>query len=216
MLNRKNVASSKSRTLVAYSHPESVLSEQYNMIHANIKFAMNDKNSRTFLITSPSNGEGKTTVAANLAVSMAQQNEKVLLIDANLRNPYLHSIFNISNSIGLTNVLTGSALLEEVIYHTEIRRLDILPSGLATNNPVELLGSKLMDELLNNASQRYDVVLIDSHSVLEIIDTKLLANHCDGVVLVIKKGKTNSGKAKDAKKVLEFAKAKIVGAVLNG
>jgi len=201
--------------LIAYSYPESIISEQYRMIQANIKFSVDDNKKQTYLITSPNKGEGKSTTAANLAVSMAQQKTKVLLIDANLRNPSLHIIFNLPNSIGLTDVLTGRSSLSNAVHHTDVGRLDVITSGLIPINPVELLSSMMMNELLVSSLKSYDVVLIDSHSVLELTDTKLLANQCDGVVLVIQSGKTLSDEALQAKKVLEFAKANLIGVIIQ-
>lgn len=185
------------------------------MIHTNIKFMMSEQQSRTFLITSSSDGEGKSMVATNLAVSMAQQKKKVLLIDANLRRPALHSFFKTANAEGLTDVLTGRLSFSEAVHHTEVWRLDLLSSGVVPFNPVELISSQMMQDLLKKAEQNYDVIIIDSNSVLEVTDTKLLANQCDGVILVIQNGKTKLEKAAEAKKVLKYAKAKVVGAVLN-
>ena len=205
----------KKRTIVTHLHPESRISEQFRTIHTNIKFSMAEAKSRIFLITSPGDGEGKSTTAANLAVSMAQQKEKVLLIDANIRRPALHAFFKTSNSTGLTDVLTGKVSFYEAIQHTEVGRLDLLSSGLIQYNPVELLGSHMMEELLRTALKSYGSILIDSNALLEVTDTKLLANQCDGVILVIQNGKTKFEKAAEAKKVLEFAKAKLVGVVVN-
>ncbi|MDQ0198793.1 capsular exopolysaccharide synthesis family protein [Neobacillus ginsengisoli] len=212
---RKTLAETKKRTLITYSFPESIISEQFRTIQTNIKFSIAEQKGRKFLITSPSEGEGKSTTSANLAVSMAQQKERVLLIDANLRNPSLHSFFKLPNSNGLTEVLTGKSSFEEAINHTEIGRLDVLTSGFIPHNPVELLGSNMMQELLNYALQSYDVILIDSNAVLDVTDTKLLVQQCDGVVLVMQNGKTKIEKAKEAKKVLDFAKARLVGVVFN-
>lgn len=208
-------AAAKKGNLIAYSHPESIISEQFRMIQTNIKFVMEDNDNHIFLVTSPSSGEGKSTAVANLAVSMAVQKEKVLLIDANLRAPVLHTIFKISNSTGLSDVLKGKIPFEETIFHTEIGRLDVLTSGTRSFNPGELLGSPIMHELLKTALKSYDVILIDSHSVLDVTDTKLLANQCDGVILVLKNGKTSLEKTAEAIKELEFAKAKLVGVILN-
>lgn len=212
---RSSIASAKKRTIITYSHPDSSIAEEFRMIHTNIKFSMTEQKSRTLLITSPSEGEGKSTTAVNLAVSIALQKEKVLLIDGNLRNPALHSFFNIANTEGLTDVLTGKAAFEDAVYHTEIGRLDVLASGHIPQNPAELLGSQMMQELLKNALESYDIVLIDSCAILEVTDTKLLANQCDGVVLVLNNGKTKFEKAAEAKKVLKFANARIIGAVMN-
>jgi capsular exopolysaccharide synthesis family protein len=215
VLNRRfSKLALKRKILITYSNPESIISEQYRMIQANIKFSTEDKKSKTFLITSPNRGEGKSSTAANLAVSIAQQKEKVLLIDANLRSPEIHSIFKMPNSPGLTDVLTGMVRFEDAINHTVIGRLDVLTSGKVPVNPVELLASRMMQELLASLPN-YDVVLIDSYSVLELTDTKLLANQCDGVVMVIQKGKTQLDQASEAKKVLEFAKAKLIGVIIN-
>lgn len=205
----------KKRTLITSSYPDSIISEQYRMIQTNIKFSMPGENSKIFLITSPSDGEGKSTTAANLAITIAQQKEKVLLIDANLRKPSLHSFFKTSNSIGLTDVLNGRISFHDAIIHTENGRLDLMPSGQIPYNPVELLGPQMMQELLKIAQKSYHTILIDSNAILDVTDTKLLANQCDGVVLVIQNGKTKLEKAAEAKKVLEFAKANLVGVVMN-
>lgn len=210
-----NKATPKKRTLVTYSNPDCMISEQFRMIQANIKFSVKGDKNSLFLITSPNSGEGKSTTAANLAISMAQQGDSVLLMDANLRNPTIHSFFKIPNSKGMSDVLTGRLSFDNAISRTEIGRLDILTSGMATLNPVELLGSEMMEELLIIAKSSYDIVLIDSHSVLEVTDTKLFASQCDGVILIIQTGKTKQQKAAIAKKELEFSKARLIGFILN-
>ena len=204
----------KKRNLVTYTQPESLISEQFREIRTNMKFINNNDN-KIFLITSSENGEGKSTTISNLAVSIAQQKEKTLIIDANLREPLIHSIFKIPNEIGLTHVLTGNATLEEAIYQTEINRLEVLTSGSTAFNPAELLETKRMKELLKSIAEKYDIVLIDAPAVLKSTETRVLANQCDGVVLVVSSGKTEIEKAIETKKVLELAQAKIVGAILN-
>ena len=215
LIFNKKKALSKQRKIISHAHPESIISEQFRMIHTNIKFMLAEQKSRILLITSPCDTEGKSTTAANLAASMAQQKKKVLLIDANLRKPSLHTFFKLSNTNGLSDVLTGRLSFSEVVHHTEIWRLDLLSSGIVPSNPVELLGSQTMQDLLKKAAQFYEVIIIDSNSILEVTDTKLLATQCDGVILVVQNGKTKVDKAAEAKKVLEFAKAKLVGVILN-
>jgi capsular exopolysaccharide synthesis family protein len=212
---RKKQSAANTKALISASYPDSVISEQFRMIQTNIKFSLAGEKSKIILITSPSDGEGKSTTAANLAITLSQQKEKVLLIDANLRNPALHSFFNHSNVNGLVDVLSGRIPFHDAITHTEIGRLDLLPSGQIPDNPVELLGSQKMQELLSVALRSYNTILIDSKSILDVTDTKLLAKQCDGVVLVIQYGKTKFEKAAEAKKVLQFAKAKLVGVVMN-
>ena len=212
---RTSKQTKRKNPFVTYYYPESVLADQFQMIQTNINFLMSEKTSQTLMVTSPEEGDGKSTMLANLAVSMAQQKKKVLLVDTNLRSPALHEFFHTSNSTGLTDVLTGRMTFSEVVYHTEIWRLDLLASGPVPKNPVELLGSKMMKDLLVKLKESYDVIILDSSALLKIPDTKLLANLCDGVVLVIKNGKTKLQNATEAKKVIEFAKARLIGVILN-
>ena len=138
---RKLLINTKKRNLITYTNPDSIISEQYRTIRTNIHFLNRDKKSNILLVTSPGNWEGKSTTASNIAVSMAQQKEKILLIDGNLRNPSIHSIFKTSNATGLTDVLMGKATFEEAVYSSNIESLDILTSGAIPFNPVELLAS---------------------------------------------------------------------------
>jgi capsular exopolysaccharide synthesis family protein len=205
----------RKKNLIAYFSPDSVIAEQYRSIKTNIHFMCSTQNIRTILITSPSEREGKSTTSNNLAISMAQQNERVLLIDANLRRPTAHLSFKISNTIGLTSILNGMASLDEVIHKTEIGRLDVLPSGPNAIFPSELLASEGFAKLLANSLSIYDYILIDSPSVLEVADTKILASQCEGAVLVLNPGKSKHKKVVEAKRVLEFANAHVVGVILN-
>ncbi|MED1205190.1 CpsD/CapB family tyrosine-protein kinase [Heyndrickxia acidicola] len=211
----RRIKPQKNNVLITYTHPDSIISEQYRMIEANIKFSMDTMKSRAFLITSPSSGEGKSTSAANLAVTMALNNEKVLLIDANFSNPVMHTVFNVPNSPGLTDILNNKSAFYEAVHHTGIAGLDILASGRMYSNIGTQLDSNRMQSILNSTLHAYDVILIDSHSILDLTDTKLLASQCDGVVLVLKKGKTSLSKAAQTRKVLEFAKANLVGVIFN-
>jgi len=210
--NKKNV---KKRFLVTFTHPDSMISDQFRMIRTNINFLTEEKKQRNILITSTENGEGKSTITANLAVSMAQQKEKVLLIDANLRDSNIHKIFKIENNAGLTNVLTKQVSLEEAVIQSGIGNLDILPSGSVSFNPVEILANETVKDLLKILVNTYDIVLVDSPSILEFTESRVLANHCDGVVLVVNRGRTETDNLIEARRVLDLAHGNLVGAIFN-
>jgi len=209
---KKNV---KKRFLVTFTHPDSMISDQFRMIRTNINFLTEVKKQRNILITSTENGEGKSTITANLAVSMAQQNERVLLIDANLRDSNIHKIFKIDNNTGLTNVLTKQVGLKEAIIQTGIGNLDVLSSGSVSFNPVEILANENVKDLLKILVNTYDIVLVDSPSILEFTESRVLANHCDGVVLVVNRGRTETDNLIEARRVLDLANGNLVGAIFN-
>jgi capsular exopolysaccharide synthesis family protein len=211
---RKSRNIAQKRNLITFSNPESIISEQFRTLRTNVHFSTEGKKS-IILITSPSGSEGKSTAAANLAVSMAQQKEKVLLVDANLREPAIHFIFKKENTIGLTDVLSEEVSFEEAIIPTDIGSLAILTSGDMAVHPAELLGSEVLQKVFQKALREYDVILVDSPPILDVTDTKLLANKSDGVILVISQGRTEIEKAAEAKKALEFAKANLFGVILN-
>lgn len=200
---------------MTYSNPDSMISDQFRAIRTNIKFITEKKKNRLFIITSPSGGEGKSTTTANLAVSMAQQKEKILLIDANLRDPIIHDIFKIPNHLGLTGILTGKVCLDNAIQPTEIGNLEVLTSGAALFNPAELLGNEQMTSLLKTVADMYDIVLIDSPPILDSTEARILANQCDGVILVVNRGKTELEKLVESRRVLELAHSRLVGAIMN-
>ncbi|TWD98920.1 protein-tyrosine kinase [Neobacillus bataviensis] len=215
IINKKTMITKRKNPFLTYYYPNSLLADQFQTIQTNINFLMSEKMTQTIMVTSPEEGDGKSTLLANIAVAIAQQKKKVLLIDSNLRAPALHEFFYTSNTHGLTDVLSGRMTLSEVVHHTEIWRLDLLSSGSIPKNPVELLGSKIMKELLVKVKESYDVIILDSTALIKLPDTKLLASLCDGVLLVVKNGKTKLQSASEAKKMLEFAKARLLGVVLN-
>lgn len=168
------------------------------------------------MVTSSSPSEGKSTTASNMAVVFAQQGKKVLFIDADLRKPTAHYTFQQNNVKGLTTVLTRQSELLETINPTRIENLDILTSGPIPPNPAELISSKAMEEMLAAAYLQYDMVIFDTPPVLAVTDAQLLANQCDGTVMVVASGSTEKESAQKAKELLESAKAKLLGVVLNG
>ncbi|MEK3991749.1 CpsD/CapB family tyrosine-protein kinase [Robertmurraya sp. FSL R5-0851] len=212
---RKELTKIKKRNLITYSNPESIISEQFRTIRTNIHFLNEHEKNNLLVVSSPGRSEGKSTIIANTAISIAQQKEKVLLIDGNLRNPSIHQLFKVSNEVGLTDVLSDKTPFCEAITKCNIDNLDLLTSGPIPLDPAELLESEKMKELLSHIKPLYDLILVDSPSVLEVTDTKVLANLCDGVILVVQKAKTKLEAALESKKVLEFAKSPLVGVIVN-
>lgn len=203
------------RKLIAKLNPTSPISEQYRTIRTNIQFSAVDDDIRSIMVTSTGPGEGKSTTAANMAVVFAQQAKRVLFIDADMRKPTVHYTFSMTNTYGLTNVLTRQMDLKEAIKTTDIDTLDVLTSGPIPPNPAELLSSRGMKEFFAQAQEKYDMIIFDTPPVLAVTDAQILANQCDGTILVVTSGKTEVEPAQKAKELLQAAQAKILGVVLN-
>jgi capsular exopolysaccharide synthesis family protein len=212
---KKTIQDLTQRSLITHNNPKSPISEQYRTIRTNIQFASIDKELKTLMVTSSGAGEGKSTTVANLAVVMAQQGKRVLLIDGDLRKPTVHYTFKVSNIYGLTNVLTRQTKLQDAIVSTKIPNVDVLPSGPVPPNPSEIIDSKSMNHLIEEASAMYDYVLFDTPPIMAVTDAQLLAHRVDGVILVVSSGKTEIEGAVKAKELLNHANAKIIGTVLN-
>lgn len=213
--DRINMGDTQKRSIISMLDKNSPITEQYRTIRTNIQFSSVEKEMRSLIFTSANASEGKSTTCTNIAAVFAQQEKSVIIIDADLRKPSIHTIFNINNTIGLTNVLTQQQQLSEAIQMSDYHNLAILASGLIPPNPSELLGSNRMGELLMEAKAKYDLVIIDSPPILAVADAQILANITDGVVLVISSGSTEIQQAKKAKELLANANARLIGAVLN-
>lgn len=203
--------------LITLTNPSSVISEQYRTIRTNIQFvSTNGQQAKTVVVTSSGPGEGKSTTAANLAVVFAKSGQQVLLVDADMRKPVLSKTFQINNSYGLSNILSFSGDMSEGIKKTMIDHLSILPSGPKPQNPSELLNSQKMNELLEEASQLYDMVIFDMPPVVAVTDAQILSAKADGTLLVVRERSSRKESLLKAKKLLEMAQAKILGVVYNG
>lgn len=211
--SRKNLEDAKS--LVAYYHQDSRIAEQYRKVYTSLKFSSADYAKQTLVVTSPGYKEGKTTTTVNLGASIAQLGEKVLLVDADLKKPALHRIFKLEDEVGLTNVLLGKSTFREAVQQTSMGTLDILTSGLVPVSSAKLLGSEAMKVLMRNVLEVYDIVLFDTPPIIEVVDANILANQCDGVLLVARNGKTKATKVIETKQLLELSGATIVGSILN-
>ena len=213
---RKKQQTTNSRKLVASFDPKAPVSEQFRTIRTNIEFSGVDEQIQVIMVTSSGPMEGKSTTTANLAVVFAQQDKKVLLVDADLRKPTVHYTFNQLNNFGLTSVLSGQVQLKAAANVTDVPNLSVLTSGPIPPNPAELLGSKSMAKFIKEARENYDVILFDTPPILAVTDAQVLGTQCDGSVLVVFSGKTELEHAKKAKELLEATKSKLLGAVLNG
>jgi capsular exopolysaccharide synthesis family protein len=203
------------RKLITKLDPRSPISEQYRTIRTNINFSSIDNEINTLMVTSTGPGEGKSTTVANLAVVFAQQGKRVLLVDADLRKPTVHYTFNFPNTTGFTNVLTNDSSLDESIRQTDVENLFVLTCGPIPPNPSELLGSRAMKHFLEKALEKFDMVIFDTPPVLAVTDAQVLANQCDGTILVVGSEKTEKDQAVKTKELLEAANAKLLGVVLN-
>ncbi|MCU9599717.1 CpsD/CapB family tyrosine-protein kinase [Pallidibacillus thermolactis] len=211
----KKSVNKQRRSLITLMAPKSPISEQYRTIRTNIQFSTVDEAIRSIVVTSTAPGEGKSTTVSNLAVVFAQQGKKVLLIDADLRKPTTHYTFQIMNTKGLTNVLTKQIHFHEAVQETVMENLNILTSGPIPPNPSELLASNAMKQLLEEAYKLYDLVLFDAPPILAVTDAQVLANLSDGSIMVTSSGFTDKDAAVKAKELLENAKSKLLGAILN-
>ena len=202
--------------LITHTHPKLPASEQYRLIRSNLLFSSVDHEVHSIVITSPEPSDGKTTTAANLAIVMAQQEKNTLLVDGDLRKPSIHHTFNVSNIKGLTTILTKKASLESALVKTNIPYLDFLPGGPIPPNPSELLASKSMDTLLDELKRKYEYIIFDTSPILAVTDPQILANKCDGVVLIVSNRRTLKNHARKAKELLEKANGQLLGVVMNG
>lgn len=216
MARRKNQSrNNKMRHLITSLNPRSPISEQYRTIRTNLQFSSVDEELQSMVVTSPGPGEGKSMTTANLAVVYAQQGKKVLLVDADLRKPTIHYTFRLDNLKGLSNVLVGETPLEDVINPSEIKNLDLVSCGPIPPNPSELLASNRMQQLMNDASGLYDIILFDTPPVMAVTDAQILANLCDGSILVVRSKQTENEAAAKSIEQLQSAKSKILGTILN-
>lgn len=195
--------------------PKSIPAESYRVLRTNIQYSSIDKKVKKILIASAEPGEGKSTIAGNLALTFSQDEKKVLLIDCDLRKPSIHKKFRISNNIGLSDVILDKSKLSKAL----IKRndyLDILPAGKVPPNPSELLGSKALEDLLDELGKVYDVIILDTPPVHAVTDAQILSTKVDGVILVVRAERTKKESVISAKASLDKVNANILGTVLNG
>jgi polysaccharide biosynthesis transport protein len=197
--------------------PDSAAAEGFRLLRANLRFVEVDKELKTLMVTSPTPGDGKTTVAANLSMELAAQERRVLVVDADFRIPALHRIFALPHSPGLSDVLSGGRPYQSVLQRIPgVDNLDILTVGPVPPNPSELLGSLRMKQLLQELTADYTHVVFDVPPVLATTDALDLASSLDGVLLVLKMGETDRRAVRRMMDIFGNTKIRILGGVLNG
>jgi capsular exopolysaccharide synthesis family protein len=201
--------------LVTETAPKSAAAEAYRTLRTNIQFAGLDRPCKTIVITSAAPAEGKTTTAANFAAVCAQSGSRVLLVDGDLRKPTLHKIFGIDNQRGLTTTMIEGKSLADVAIPTRVPNLSIVVSGPLPPNQAELTASRRMHDLLEAATRVFDLIVIDTPPVLSVSDAVALAAQTDGVILVVRGGKTSAEAARRAAEQIDAVKGRILGVLLN-
>ncbi len=206
--------------VIADTDSKSPVAEAFRLLRTNLKFAAVDKSIKLLLVTSSRQMEGKSYTVANLGTVLAQTGARVIIVDCDLRQAEQHTIFGLSNNMGLTGVLTGSGTengeIAQALKATAIPNLKVLTAGPLPPNPSELLQSDKAKTVFKALAEMADIVLVDSPPVLIRADAAVLSAVVDGVILVIKAGKTKTDAVKQAKERLEKANARIIGTVLNG
>lgn len=200
---------------VAIKNFKSQVAEQFRMFRTNIRFSFAGDEVKTIVVTSCLPNEGKSTIISNLAISMAKSGKSVVIVDCDLKKPAIHKIFLLSNSQGLTNVLIKDKTIEEVIVNTPVPDLYVIPSGPMHLNSSELLSSKNIKDVLDELTEKFDTVLIDTPPVLYMSDAKIMAALSEGTIVVTSYGKTDKYLLLNAKENIEKAGGKILGVVIN-
>lgn len=202
------------RQLIVREQIKSPTAEAYRTLRTNIQFSKADGELNVLMFTSPGPGEGKSTTAANTAVTLAYSGKKVIIVDCDLRKPVQHEIFGLQNR-GVTNILAEEQLVSSLIQDTDVENLRVLPSGPIPPNPSELLGSIKMQQVLDYLKTQADYLIIDSPPVVAVTDACVLASKVDGIILVLDSGLVRHEMAKRAKELLVNAKGRILGVILN-
>jgi capsular exopolysaccharide synthesis family protein len=201
--------------IITLTDPRSPVSEAYRSLRANLAFARPDEPLRTLLVTSPAPDADKAEVAANLAVVSAQADQRVILVDADLRCPAQHERFGLDNARGLTSALVADLPDGPPLQPTAVPGLFVLTSGPLPPNPAELLSSRRMRALLVDLASRADLIIIDAPPLVAVSDAAVLAQQLDGVLLVLAAGRSRRDHAAQAKETLAKVGATLLGVVLT-
>jgi len=204
------------KDILVHKKPKDPIAEAYRAVRTSMLFLSTEEHPlRSVVVTSPGPQEGKTISLCNLGISLAQSDKKVLLVDADMRKPRLHTIFKKRNAKGLSSFLSGQAEFEGLIHDTKINNLFVISGGSCPPNPSELLSGHKMQEFIKTAIKSFDFVLLDSPPIALVTDAAILSKVADGVVVVIENGKTSKRALPRISQILEGSKVKVVGMLVN-
>ena len=202
--------------LITVALPNSPVSEQFRTLRTNIQFSMVDKKLKSLAILSATPSAGKSTVAANLAVTFALQGNRVLIVDCDLRRPTVHRNFQLTNGRGLTTLLTDqSGSIEDYLHDVGVEGLSVLTGGPVPPNPAELLASNRMQELEKEIAEIFDLVIYDTPPLLGFADAQILASREDGTIFVVRQGVDTKEDVLKASESLKMVNANVLGVVYN-
>lgn len=201
-------------SLVVVQAPRSAAAEAYRSLSTNIQFSSLDKDVKTLLVTSVSPDEGKSVVLANLAVTMAENGRKIIVVDCDLRRPSLHALFGLRDTPGLTSMVLDESLAPP-IQATSVANVSFVAAGPPPPNPSELLASARFGRALDAIAAQGDMIVLDAAPVTAVTDASILATRIDGVLLVVDSGRTRRDPARRAKEQLEQVGARLLGVVLT-
>lgn len=201
-------------TIITFTETNTLSSESFRTLRTNILFSKGNENLKSILVTNPQENAGKSTIASNLAVSFAQIDKRVLLVDTDLRKPILHKLFNLDNSVGLTNALLGGSL-EDCISKTPMENMQILTSGPVPPNPSELLGAARMEEIIRILETQYDYVIYDSPPVIAVTDAAVIASKVSGTLYSVCLHRLARKQAQKGMELLTNVNANVIGIICN-
>jgi len=214
-LPRRGVNDDIKRHLITVEDLKSTVTEAYRSLRTNIQFVDLENKNKCFMITSSGPGEGKSTTAANVAITLAYADMPTILIDADFRKPVIHTLFNIEQEPGFTNYIISDIPLTDVIKHTATKNLDIMPVGIIPPNPSELLSKPKVDALIKELKKHYSYIIFDTAPVLPVTDPAILGSKVDGAFIVVELGRTTIEAVSRAQSLLNNTKTNVYGVILN-
>lgn len=209
-----NIAENGNNATYVVSHPNSLVAENFRLLHSNLEFFQAYNSSKTILVTSPMQGNGKTTIAVNLALTIAATDQKVAIVDADLRRPAVHKALKISQNPGLADIIHSKVSVKEVVRPVKGKKIDVVAAGNIPPSVTEVVGSKRIAAILNELREDYETIIVDAPPLV-ISDSYTLASKVDGVILVLEPGMTRDDQARVIKEQLNRAGARVIGIVFN-